>query len=98
MQTCSKCNTQSSDSNTFCLNCSADLREFSTSSVALAHFRANPRVTLIRLVVDEASCPVCQEVSGTYAKEDVPTLPVPGCSSTNGCRCFYEPILYEIYP
>jgi hypothetical protein len=98
VQTCTKCNTQSSDSAIFCLNCAADLREFSTSSVALSKFRKNPRINVVRLVVDEDACPVCQENSGTYAKADVPVLPIPGCSNPEGCRCFYEPLLTEIYP
>jgi hypothetical protein len=28
----------------------------------------------------------------------VPELPVRGCSHKNGCRCFYEPFLTDIYP
>ncbi len=98
MQTCSKCHIQSPDSALFCANCSADLREFSTSSVALAHFLDNPRIDVLRLVVDEDACPACQEYAGNYSKDEIPVLPVPGCSHPDGCRCFYEPLLTEIYP
>jgi hypothetical protein len=98
MQSCTQCNSQSPDAATFCVKCSADLREFSTSSVALVKFRKNPRVEIIRLVVDEDACPICQEASGSYVKDEVPILPVSGCSSPTGCRCFYEPLLTGIYP
>ena len=36
-----------------------------------------------------------------YAKQQRlldPTLPVEGCSHGLGCRCYYEPVLTEIYP
>lgn len=98
MQTCSLCYTQSPDSAQACLNCGADLSERSTTAVALQKFKANPRVLNIRLVVDDDACPACQEMSGTYPKDGVPHLPVEGCSSPQGCRCFYEPMLTEIFP
>lgn len=98
MQTCSKCNSQSPDSAIFCATCSADLREFSNAAVALNRFRANPRIEVIRLVVDEDACPACQAAAGNYPKMDAPSLPIPGCSNGDGCRCFFEPLLTEIYP
>ncbi|NTV35690.1 MAG: hypothetical protein HGA53_01925 [Anaerolineaceae bacterium] len=70
----------------------------STTSVALKKFCDNTRVRNIRLVVSNDACPACQEIEGTYAKENAPVLPVEGCSCENGCRCFYEPMLNEIYP
>lgn len=98
MQTCSRCNTQSPDSAVICPNCQADLRETATVAVALKKFQANPRVKLIRVVVNKDCCPTCQQLAGTYDKDAVPHLPVEGCSHGKGCRCFYEPILNEIYP
>ncbi|MEN4011041.1 MAG: hypothetical protein AB1453_15175 [Chloroflexota bacterium] len=98
MQTCSLCYTQSPNSALTCQNCKADLRELSTTAVALLKLKSNPRVLNIRLVVDDDACPACQEFSGTYQKENVPRLPVEGCSSPHGCRCFYEPMLTEIFP
>lgn len=98
MQTCSKCNTQSPDSATNCLNCQADLSEFSTTAVALKKFQANPRVLNVRLVVAHDCCPACRLVEGTYDKNQAPRLPVEGCSHNLGCRCYYEPMLSDIYP
>lgn len=98
MQTCSLCHTQSVDSALICSQCQADLREYSETAVARKNFQENSRVTMIRVQVGVDACPACQEVRATYAKETVPTLPVEGCSCEYGCRCFYEPVLDEIYP
>ena len=65
---------------------------------ALANFRANPRVSRIRLIVAPDACPACLAMEGAYSKGEVPELPTPGCSHPLGCRCFYEPALTEIYP
>ncbi len=98
MQTCSRCNTQSTDLVTTCPSCGADLTIYSTSAVALKQLQDNPRVKDVRLVVAANACPVCKEAAGTYAKNNVPALPVEGCSDPQGCRCFYEPMLLEIFP
>jgi hypothetical protein len=98
LQTCSKCSTQSKDNTPTCPKCQADLREFSTSSVALKKFQDNKRVKNVRLVVPTDACPACLEMEGTYAKDKAPRLPIAGCSEENGCRAFYEPMLNEIYP
>jgi len=98
VQTCSKCNAQSPDKATHCIACQADLREFSTTAVALKRFNGNPRVRDIRLVIQADACPACAAYEGTYTKGDVPSLPIEGCSHPNGCRCFYEPMLREMYP
>lgn len=98
MQTCSKCNAQSPDQTTHCVNCQSDLSEYSLTSVALKKFQANPRVRDVRLVTSEDACPVCAAHEGTYPKETAPKLPFEGCSHPGGCRCFYEPLLTEIYP
>ena len=98
MQTCSKCNAQSPDAATQCVACQADLRQFSTTAVAIEKFRNNPRVENVRLVVSADACPVCSAHAGTYAKDEVPVLPIEGCSNPGGCHCFYEPMLNVIFP
>lgn len=98
MQTCTKCQTQAPDSATHCPQCQADLKQFSVTAVALQRFRSNPRVQNLRLVVAHDCCPACHEAEGTYEKDQAPDLPVEGCSNHLGCRCFYEPMLTEIYP
>lgn len=98
MQTCSLCSTQSPDAVQVCPTCQADLREFSTTAAALQRFQKNPRVKIIHLSVAGDACPACRAVQGVYEKDLAPHLPVEGCSHANGCRCFYEPVLDEIFP
>jgi hypothetical protein len=74
------------------------LNEFSTVAVALKRYQKNPRVKLIRISVAADACPVCYELQGAYPKDQVPRLPEEGCSYPRGCRCFYEPVLDELYP
>jgi hypothetical protein len=74
------------------------LREKSTTAVALKAFQANPRVKNVRLMVAHDACPACKLMEGSYDKHQAPALPVAGCSHAVGCRCFYEPMLDEIYP
>ena len=95
MQTCSICNASSPDDALACVNCTADLREFSATIVALKRMQENPRIRSIRVTVAHDACPYCYELMKTYAKDKVPPLPHAGCSHENGCRCFYEPVLEE---
>jgi hypothetical protein len=98
VQICSSCSTSSPDNASHCVRCNADLSELSTTSVARKFFQENPRVKYVRLVVAHDCCPACREAEGAYDKEKVPTLPVEGCCGMNGCRCFYQPFLEELYP
>jgi hypothetical protein len=95
MQTCTKCNAASPDNAQSCVNCQADLKEYSATSVALKRLQANPRVRLIRVSVANDACSFCYELLKTYPKDQAPSLPHLGCSHENGCRCFYEPVLEE---
>ncbi len=98
MQICTRCSASSPDDAVHCTNCSADLSQWSETSVALKQMQANPRVSAIRIFVQNDCCPQCQKAFGVYEKGNVPHLPVEGCSHANGCRCFYAPILNQIYP
>lgn len=98
MQICSRCQTQSPDSAVNCPECHADLRLFSDSAVALKRIQDNPRISYVRISVAHNCCPACREAQGAYDKELAPKLPIEGCSHPLGCRCFYEPVLEEIYP
>jgi hypothetical protein len=77
---------------------SADNWGSSKPAQALARLQANPRVKYIVLAVPSDACPVCQALTGTYPKEQVPPLPVGLCSHPLGCRAFYIPFLDEIFP
>lgn len=98
MQICSRCYAQSPDAALQCVNCQAELKEYSTAAVALKRLQQNPRVKAVRISVGGDACPSCQRMQGVYPKEETPALPISGCSHENGCRCFFEPILDEIYP
>lgn len=98
MQICTNCHTQSQDSSVNCENCGADLRELSTTSVALKKMQGNSRVSYVLISVSNDRCPACRDLQGAYAKDAVPSIPVEGCSHDLGCRCFYQPTLEEIYP
>jgi hypothetical protein len=68
------------------------------AAAALARFKANPRISRIRIIVPEDACPACRHLEGEYDKDSVPELPLLDCSHPLGCRSFYEPKLEEIYP
>lgn len=95
MQTCSQCNASSHDQARLCSHCGADLQKYSTTATALERMRANPRIRAVRVTVAQDSCPHCSAMLRTYAKDEVPVLPHPGCSHAEGCRCFYEPVLEQ---
>jgi len=98
VQICSKCHASSPDSSQSCSQCGADLREWSQTAVSLKRFQENPRVIYVRISVSDDCCPACRQAEGAYAKDSVPSLPIEGCSHQLGCRCFYQPVLDEIYP
>jgi hypothetical protein len=98
VQTCSRCTQLSPDNAMTCVHCQADLRQYSVTAVTLKRFQENSRVKNVRLVVAHDCCPACRETEGTYDKGQAPGLPVEGCSHPLGCRCFYEPMLSDIYP
>lgn len=98
VQICSRCKTSNTDTATHCQNCQADLSEWSQLAVARKELQENPRISHIRISVTNDCCPACAQFAGVYPKDTVPQLPVEGCSHDLGCRCFYLPVLTEIYP
>ncbi len=73
-------------------------RRMTEANAALKRMQENPRVTQVVVVVPHDACPACQEVQGTYPKDQVPEIPMDCCSHPLGCRSFYQPFLSEIYP
>ena len=98
VRTCSLCKAQSPDAADTCRQCGADLARSSETAVALARLRSNPRVRRIRVIVGHDACPACRKAEMDHSKDEAPALPIPGCSSPSGCKCWYEPALSEIYP
>ncbi len=80
------------------LSAEAVARRLQEANDALQRMQQNPRVSKIVVSVPEDACPACQEVYGTYAKDQVPALPMEHCTHPLGCRSFYQPFLDEIYP
>lgn len=72
--------------------------ENSEAAVALRQLQANPRIRAIMIAVPANACPLCQNLAGTYAKDQVPQLPIDICSHPLGCRTFYMPVIDELYP
>jgi len=65
---------------------------------SLARLKANSRVESIR-VASPHDCRKGLSLQGVYRKTDqIPVLPVKGCSRPGGCICSYEPVLNTIYP
>ncbi|MGB9672956.1 MAG: hypothetical protein ACPL3P_02375 [Anaerolineales bacterium] len=98
MQICSLCQTSAPDTAIYCPKCNADLREYSENAQALKRMLENDRIKYIRLTVSSDSCPACKAAEGTYPKDQVPRLPIEGCSHELGCRCHYTPALDVLYP
>jgi hypothetical protein len=77
---------------------SADAWESSPAAQSLKRMQANPRVKYVVVIVPGDACPACQNLTGTYPKDQAPRLPVESCSDPLGCRAYYLPYLDEIYP
>jgi len=75
-----------------------DVWETSEAAKSLERMRANPRIKYIVVCVPEDACPACQNLTGTYPKDQVPRLPYTECSHPLGCRSYYVPYLDEIFP
>ena len=73
-------------------------RRMTKAEAALRRMRENPRVKMVVVSVPADACQYCQEVFGTYPKEQVPRLPMDYCTHALGCRSFYQPYLDELYP
>lgn len=58
----------------------------------------NGLATRVRILASHDSCPVCKSFEGAYEFDDVPELPLEGCSHPSGCRCHYAPVLDRYGP
>lgn len=98
MRQCANCLTESQDHVVECPNCGNDLRTDSVRARALKNILETPRSRFVRVVAWHDCCPACRAVEGAHPIENIPDLPVPGCSGAHGCRCQYEPVLLEVGP
>lgn len=58
----------------------------------------NGLATKVRILTNRDCCPVCEAMEGAYSFDDVPELPIEGCSHPHGCRCHYAPVLDQFGP
>lgn len=58
----------------------------------------NGLATRVRILVAPNACPVCRAFEGAYEFDDVPELPLEGCSRAGGCNAVYEPVLDRFGP
>lgn len=54
--------------------------------------------TKVRILVPANACPVCTAMEGVYDFDDVPELPLEGCSCLGGFRGSYAPVLDQFGP
>lgn len=45
------------------------------------------------LVAGKGACHVCRAAAGLHARQAVPAIPVRGCRSHRGCRCWIAAVL-----
>lgn len=53
----------------------------------------NGLATRVRILVAPNACPVCRAYEGAYELDEVPELPLEGCSRVGGCNAVYAPVL-----
>lgn len=68
-------------------------KEAEVHTAALQRIVENGVATKVRILASHDSCPVCTAYEGAYEFEEVPQLPLEGCSHPQGCRCHYAPVL-----
>ena len=52
--------------------------------------KAGGTIQGIRVLVGEESCPTCRaNAERVFTPDDVPILPLAGCTHPDGCRCAY---------
>jgi hypothetical protein len=70
----------------------ADVTKRATQKKALENIK-NGLATKVRIMVHQDCCPACRAAEGAYEFDEVPELPLEGCSHPGGCRCSYQPVL-----
>lgn len=70
-----------------------DVKKRAEQQEALRKIREGGIATKVRILVPQDACPVCREAAGAYDFDEVPELPIEGCSHVNGCNAFYAPVL-----
>ena len=56
----------------------------------------NGLATRVRILVAPDACPVCRAFEGAYELDNVPELPLEGCSRVGGCNAVYALSLIHI--
>ncbi len=75
----------------------SDARRRKEQEEALERIR-NGLATKVRILIAADACPVCRAWEGAYDLDDVPELPLEGCSRNGGCNAVYAPVLDQYGP
>ncbi|RME44079.1 MAG: hypothetical protein D6791_13995 [Chloroflexi bacterium] len=59
--------------------------------------RAGGAIQGVRVITGSDSCPTCRALAGEiYQPDEVPVIPIQGCTHPEGCRCAYTAVMtYE---
>lgn len=74
-----------------------DVERLEEQKAALERIR-NGLATRVRILVAPDACPVCRACEGAYEFDEVPQLPLEGCSRVGGCNAVYAPVLDRFGP
>lgn len=80
MRICSLCMTSASNAVQVGANYGADIARQSAAATVMSRLRGNTRISRIRLIVYEDTCPACEANEGDFDMMSVPDLPGLGCS------------------
>ncbi len=58
----------------------------------------NGLATKVRIFAPADACPVCTTTEGVYEFDEVPELPLEGCSCLQGPTAMYAPVLDQFGP
>ena len=51
-------------------------------------------IRAVSVLAGPDACPSCQSLAGiVYPLDEAPVLPNPSCTSPDGCRCAYRPVM-----
>jgi hypothetical protein len=71
--------------------------ESSEAAKSLKRMQENDRIKYIVILHQQVSS-ACQQLAGTYPKDQVPRLPIEYCFGTKRMQVYYLPYLGDLYP
>jgi hypothetical protein len=91
---CPKCGRPNPWDRTYCMRCGAVLEGYYRRELeryTQAYLRGRIRGVRVQAAID--ACPKCRSLAGKiYKPQEMPRIPIDGCSKPTGCRCCYLPV------